>query len=110
MDDHFCVNGPAWLQEGPRALGRVQSMSRGGQASSVATGAMVGTALGAGTVWLRLSCSLSPSLPLPAGPSTGVSCWHRTCTRLHQEMAEKGKTHPTNHPDFGCSPSAAVLL
>lgn len=20
MDDHFCVNGPAWLEEGPRAL------------------------------------------------------------------------------------------
>lgn len=66
MDDHFCVNGPAWLEEGPRALGCVQSVSWWGQAPSVAMGAMAGAAPGAVTVWLRLSTCCPPSLPFPS--------------------------------------------
>lgn len=47
----------------------------------------------------------------PPGPSAGVYCWHRMCTRLHKKMAEKGKkTTQQTTQFFGCSPSAVVLL
>lgn len=57
-------------------------------------------------VWLRLStrCSLSFPIPSPAGPSTGLYCWHRTCKRLKKKMAEKerkkNQTPNTKQPSF----------